>query len=101
MYVYKIVSFSGPKTGYIQTKYSKREYFEIRFFFVNVQFRPKMCTLTQKKGETHYFTFVALHVCSKPWVDGLYNPCFTVHFRPELEEDKVVGGMKALPYIPF
>ena len=46
----------------------------------------------------HYFTFNALQVRSKTWVDELYNRFSTVHFRPKLEVNER-GVMKLLSFI--
>ena len=60
------------------------------------------CVLWRKVGgayqEAHFLTFVALHVRTKTWVDGLYNFFFTL--SPETRR-KQGGDMKLLPYIPF
>ena len=67
---------------------------------------PKMCILTQNtraSEETHYFsfTFVALHdVCTKTWVDGLYNTFCTVHFRPKIQVNNVTSRSYC-PKFPF
>ena len=56
--------------------------------------RENVYTDVKKGGaseEMHYFTFIALHVRSKPFVEELYNPFSTVHFRPKLEVNNVVS----------
>ena len=70
-----------------------------KFFFrerTQVQFRPKMCTLTQNRRGIwgNYFTFFRPPRSFQTWVDGLFNPFFHWRFSPETQSKQ--GGVMKL-----